>query len=89
MSISEYQATPWYWRPAHGAIYHWNGSVAAGPWDAAQTGNQPATLVNTISTTVIKSENTDILTLYVTHNGVSQKFQMNIVTETRNCVYNQ
>jgi len=88
MSISEYESTPWYWRPAHDAIYHWNGKVAAGPWDAGQTGNQPAKLVNSNSTTVVSTVNSDILTIYVTHNGISQKFQMNIVTETRNCPAN-
>ena len=88
MSISEYQSIPWYWRPAHDAVYHWNGNVAAGPWSAGQTGNQPAQLVNSNSTTVVSSVNTDILTIYITHNGTSQKFQMNIVTETRNCPAN-
>ncbi|MCQ2593537.1 MAG: hypothetical protein MJ188_12225, partial [Treponema sp.] len=88
MSISEYESTPWYWRPAHDAIYHWNGKVAAGPWDAGQTGNQPAKLVNSNSTTVVSTVNSDILTIYVTHNGISQKFQMNVVTETRNCPKN-
>ncbi|MCF0242682.1 MAG: hypothetical protein HUK25_08595, partial [Treponema sp.] len=89
MSISEYQSIPWYWRPAHGAIYHWNGDVAAGPWSAAQTGNQPATLVNSNSTKVVSSVNTDILTVTISHNGVQQKFQINVITETRNCPYNQ
>ncbi len=89
ISISEYEATPWYWRPAHGAIYNWNGTVAAGPWSAAQTGNQPAKLVNSNSTKVVSSVNTDILTITIVHNGITQKFQINVITETRNCPYNQ
>lgn len=85
MSIAEYQSTPWYWQPAHGAIHHWTGSVAAGPWDSQPTGNQPAKLVNSNSTAIVSSVNTDILTVNITHCGKTQKFQINVVTETRNC----
>ena len=89
MSIEEYRSIPWYWRPAHDAILHWNGNVVAGPWDARQTGNQPAQLVNSNSTKVVSTVNTDILYVTITHNGVSQEFQINVITETRNCPYNQ
>ncbi|MCQ2584467.1 MAG: hypothetical protein MJ185_02660 [Treponema sp.] len=90
MSISEYQSTPWYWQPAHDAIHKWIGNgIAAGPWAAEQTGNQPAILVNTNSTKIVSTENTDLLTVTIEHSGVKQSCQINVITDTRNCVYNQ
>ena len=91
MSVSEYEGTPWYWRPYFPAYKYYclfngyQGTVFCDAASARQTGNQPAVKRVTLDTSVVSQTPTERIEFYINHNNRSEKFSITVVTEKRNC----
>ena len=83
LTQEEYESTPWYYRPYLERVDGWFWTYA-GPYSAAQTGNQPA-IKRMCDSTVISSSQTEKITFHIKHDGIDESFTIKVVTETRPC----
>ena len=94
VSKEKFESTGWWYRPYHEETdyqyYKISGGSewkTSGPWDACQTRNNPAELVNSIDTKVISNDIAGYLTVEVLHNSKTSITRIPVYTETRSCTF--
>lgn len=89
ISKEEYEGTGWWYRPYHPSFSAGTGNAndTGGPWDACQTRNNPAKLVNSIDTKVISNDIAGYLTVEVLHNSKTSITRIPVYSETRSCAF--